>query len=180
MRVKGMSKKVDVFAERFLIWHPNPFHRFIVHPLLFVLVVKSREEQSVKAHLSVESGVGVRMAERINLPPDPWLYTEFFFDPLVTDEHVVYHVIVSWASLVMHRPSTIYEFKLATFYESFNSVLHIVILVIPPHVEELHLNLGEFSIRVVNERPYNVSELNLDISPLNVPLRAIEVLIYGL
>lgn len=98
----------------------------------------------------------------------------------MANEHIIDHIIVGWASLIMHRPSCIDQLKLPIFNELLDMVLHGIVLVIPPHLEELHLDLGEFSLRVVNEGPHDIGELNLNVGPLSISIRSIEIFFDGL
>jgi hypothetical protein len=80
----------------------------------------------------------------------------------------------------MHGPSSIDKFKLSISNELLDLFLHSVILVIPPHGEEFHFDLWEFSLRIINERPHNIGQLNFNIGPLDTLFRSIKVLIYCL
>lgn len=120
------------------------------------------------------------MAKWIDLPSDPWLNSKLLYDPIVTNHHVVDHVVVCRTSLIMHGPTSVDQLKLTIFDECFDSVLHGVILIVPPHFEELHLDLREFSLWVVNERPHDIGELDLDVGPLSISIGSIEVLFDGL
>lgn len=120
------------------------------------------------------------MAEWIDLPSDSWLDSKLLNDPIVTNHHVVDHVVVCGTGLIMHGPTSVDQLKLTIFDEFLDSVLHGVILIVPPHFEELHLDLRELSLWVVDERPHDIGELNLDVGPLSVSIGSIEVLLDGL
>lgn len=113
------------------------------------MVVQSGEEKSIKAHFGKESCVGVRVAKWIDLPPDSWFHAEFPNDEVVTDHHVVDHIVVNRACLIMHGPSSIDELELPVLYKLSYLILFLVVLKIPPHGKELHLDFGELSLWVV-------------------------------
>jgi len=118
------------------------------------------------------------MAERVDLPSDLWLKAKLLFDPLMTDHHVIDHVVVSRTRLIMHRPASIYELQLAVFNKSFHSFFHRVVLIVPPHFEEFHLHLGESSLRVGLKRPHDIGEHNIDLSaPLSAFIRPEVILV---
>jgi hypothetical protein len=140
---KDMSKDVDVLAKTFWVRHPNELHLIGVYSSLLVLAVEASKEPSIEAHLSKETSVRVRVTEWIDLPADGWLYTEFFKNKLVANHHVVDHVVVYWTSLVVHRPASIDKLKLTAPNKLPHLGLHVLVLLVPPHLKELHLNFHE-------------------------------------
>jgi hypothetical protein len=138
--VKNVSKDLSVVAKRLRIWSPDELHLIVAHSFVDVCVVGSSEEPGVIAHVRKESGIGIRVAEWINLPSSSGSYSELIQDPLVTHDMVVDHILISWTSLIMHRPTGIHKFKLTTLDQAFDFRLLFVGLEIPPHAEEFHLN----------------------------------------
>jgi type IV secretory pathway VirB3-like protein len=138
--VKNVSKNLSVVTKRLRIWSPDELHFIVAHSFFDVCVVGSSEEPGVIAHVRKESGIGIRVAEWINLPPSSGSYSELIQDPLVTHDMVVDHILISWTSLIMHRPAGIHKFKLTTLDQAFDFRLLFVGLEIPPHAEEFHLN----------------------------------------
>ena len=69
----------------------------------------------------------------------------------MTDNHVVDHVFVVGTCFVSRAPSVVREFKSALFNKHLNIFLHLFVLAIIPHPEELHLDIGEFPVRVLQE-----------------------------
>ena len=75
------------------------------------------------------------------MPAYTWCHTELSFDEFVPNHHVVDHIRVVNASLIMHAPAGIQHLKSARPNQLPDSVLELVVLLIPPHGEELHLNV---------------------------------------
>ena len=98
----------------------------------------------------------------------------------MANDMVVDHVLVSGTGLIMHGPPSIDNLKLAICDEPFYLILSLVILVIPPHLEELHFNLREFTLRVIEKGIDDSSKFHSYISPLGVLLGSVEVLVDGL
>ena len=86
------------------------------------------------------------MTEWIGLPSDSWLNSKLLKDKIMPNHHIVDHVLVGWTSFVVHRPATVDQFELTIFDKSLNRFLHLSILLVVPHAEELHLDLREFSL----------------------------------
>ena len=146
-----MSEDIDIFTKTLGIGHPDELKLSIIGSSLLVIAIETGEEPSIKPHLSKESRIGVRVTEGINLPTNTWLDTEFFEDEVVADHHVVDHVLVDGACFVVHGPAGVDEFELSISNEGPNLSLHIFILIIPPHLKELHLNFHELSSGVGEE-----------------------------
>jgi len=92
----------------------DPLSRLLIFFALILCIsrVHPGEEPSIKAHVSEESGVGIGMSKRIDLPSNPWFDSKFFQDEVMADFVVVDHVLVGRTSFVVHRPSTIDHLKL--------------------------------------------------------------------
>ena len=149
--VKSMGENLSVSSETFCIRSPDELHLLVVHSLLLVTVVKPREEPGIEAHLGENSSVGVRVAERIDLPTDVWLDPEFLEDPLVTNNMVIDHVLISGAGFIVHGPSSVDDLQLSIGDKFLNLCFLGVILLVPPHFEKFHLYFRKFSCRIVLE-----------------------------
>ena len=163
-----MSQDLSVSSKLLSIWSPYILHLLVVQPLVLVLVIKSSKEPSIKAHLCKKPGIGVRVTKWINLPADSWLDAKGVSYPLVTNHHVLDHILVDWASLIMHRPAGIDNLKLPILDEFVNISPSLLTLLIPPHFEELHFNLRELSFWVILEGIHNGCDLNVDICQLDI------------
>ena len=86
-------------------------------PLVPVLVVHSGEEPPVKPHLTEQTGLTLRVSERVDLPPDRRnrLFSEVLQNPLVSPRHVVYNVLVISGGFVVHGNPSVRELKLVVF-----------------------------------------------------------------
>jgi hypothetical protein len=91
-------------------WLPDKFHRSISIALLLILKIKSCEEPGIEAHVCKESWVCIRVTEGIDMPSNAGLDSEFLKEELVTNHHVVDHVFVVSAGLIVHAPACIHEF----------------------------------------------------------------------
>ena len=95
------------------------------------------------------------MAERIDLPTDTRLDSEFFEGKLLAEHHVIDHVLVNRAGFIMHGPTGVDNLKLAVLDKASDLFFLSVGLLGPPHREKLHFNLAEFAFWVVKEGVYN-------------------------
>ena len=117
------------------------------------------------------------MAKWVDLPADSRLYIEFFKNEIMANHHVVDHIFIDWASFIMHRPPGIDQLKLTILHKASNFLSHLVSLLVPPHLEELHLNLHELSSRVSKQGIDDGGELYANHGSLEILRVAIEVLI---
>ena len=115
MVVQGVGKDLGAGSQGIVERTPNPLHSLLLQSLLLVLVVQSRKEPGIKAHLSEQSWLGIRMSERINVPSDSRGDSEFVQQELVSNEHVVDHVFVVGTGLVVHAPPTVDDLQAALF-----------------------------------------------------------------
>ena len=92
---------------------PQVLHGLRLESALFVLVVEARVEPGVETHLREEARIGVRVAERVDVPADARADTEFLKEEVVAEAHVVDHIFVVGAGLVVHGPAPVSELKLA-------------------------------------------------------------------
>ena len=166
-------------AERFVERFPDPLHRLVGHAHFPILVVDTSEEPGVKAHLSKEARVTIRVTKGIDVPANDWdrIISKLTLEPLVTDEHVVHHVVVVRTGLVMHGPASVHKFKTTLFDKVAHSVFFGLILVVPPHGEEFHLDLAEALLFVGKKLNYIGVNNVLHIGGLDVLRGAREVLI---
>ena len=100
--VKCMAKNLGAFSNRLPTWPPNPFHFFVCKPPIFILIIESSKKESIKSHLCEEASVCVRMPEGINLPTDSGSDTELLHNEFMTHQHVIDHVVVMGACLIVH------------------------------------------------------------------------------
>jgi len=127
-----------------------------MNPLIFLFLksdvilntILSSKEHGFKTHLVEQSCIGVGVAERIDLPSNAWLLTEFLEDPFLTIHHVLNHIFIDGSGLVMHGPTSINDLKLSTIDEPFHLDFHVISLFLIPHFEESHFNLRESSARI--------------------------------
>jgi len=105
----------NIRAESVVHWSLDPLSLLVSMALSQILPVHTAKEPGIEAHLSKESGIGVGVTERINLPADARSVTELFEQELLTNHHVVHHIIDMSAGFIMHGPSSIYELKSVLF-----------------------------------------------------------------
>ena len=180
MAVENVSKNLGVGTKTLSVWSPDELHLAVGHSLILVSIIKTGKEPSIVAHLGEETSIGVRVTEWIDLPSDSRLDSELIEDPLMSDDVIVDHVLVSWASLIVHGPSSVDKLELTVGNELLDESLHVIILVFPPHLEEFHLNFGELSFGVVPEAVHNGCEFDTYVGILSLLFAAIVVLINGL
>jgi hypothetical protein len=81
------------------------------------------------------------MTERIDLPSNARLNADLSLQKLLAEHHVVNHVLIVSASLIMHGPTSIDEFEASLLGKHTYGRLDLFGLLDPPHLEELHLDL---------------------------------------
>ena len=140
---KLVGKNLRALSDRVPTWSPDPLHGLVCKAHVFFLVILPGKEESIKAHLCEEASVCVRMSEGINLPTDSGSDTELLHNKFMTNLHVIDHVIVMGAGLIVHRPTCIQELETAFSNETTDLLLKLFGLVSPPHREEFHLNVRE-------------------------------------
>jgi hypothetical protein len=77
----------------------------------------------------------------------------------------------------MHRPSSVNELKLAICDKTFNLLMFLSSLVVPPLFKKGNFNFCKLSFWVGRESVHHGRKLNVDISELDVFTRSVEVLI---
>jgi hypothetical protein len=121
--IKCVAKNLGAFSNRLPTWPPYPLHFFVCKPPFFILIIKSCKEESIEAHLCEETSVCVRMSEGVNLPADSGSDTELLHYEFMTYLHVVDHVVVVGASLIMHGPACIQKLETALSNEASDLLL---------------------------------------------------------
>lgn len=111
----------------------DPLHLLPLSSNLLFAIVHAAEEHGVEAHLVEEPCVGVGVTEWVDLPTNSWFDTKFLEDPLLTIHHVVNHVLIDWASLVMHGPSSVDDLKLSVLHKPSDLLLLFLGLLVKPH-----------------------------------------------
>ena len=169
----------SIVAQRGIERLPDPLHALLFQTYFPVLVVDASKEPGIEAHFGEETRIGVRVTKRIDVPANARssVIAELLRDPLVAHEHIVHHVVVMGAGLVMHGPAGVDELKSAFFHKLARLILAFLSLMVPPHGEKLDLDLGEALLRVGNQLlNVGVNDV-LYIRGLDVLFRAREVLI---
>jgi hypothetical protein len=138
-----------VAAKTVGAWHLDPLFFLILHSLTIFLPFVPSEEHGVEAHFVKESCVGVRMTERINLPSNSRLDSKLLENPLLAIHHVVDHIVIGWARLIVHGPPSIEELNLTSLDENLDLLFLLIGLLIVPLLEESHFTLGEFSLGIL-------------------------------
>ena len=128
---------------------PDPLHLLIIESPLLVLVVQSRKEPSIEAHLSEESRCSTGMTEGVDVPSDTGSNSELLHQEVMPSLHVIDKVVVVRGGLIGHGPACVKELETTIFDELADVVLHGLGLLVEPHREELHLHVGETPGRIL-------------------------------
>jgi hypothetical protein len=120
------------------------------------------------------------MSKRVYLPAHARSDAELLQDKVVPKHHVVYHVFENRTGFVVHRPAAAQHLELPILDQATHLILHDFILLTPPLLKKLHLDLGESAVWVFEQRCDDSRKLNLNICPLLVFVSAIEVLVGSL
>ena len=120
------------------------------------------------------------MTEGVDVPANGGCVVKLALEELVTDLHVVDHVIVMGAGLVVHRPASVHELEAVILDELFDIVLSLLCLTRIPHGEELHFNLSEHLGLVEDELVYDSVQDVPDVGNSVLLIEATVVLIDGL
>ena len=156
---------------------PYPLHLLIGQALRSILVVHPGNEKGVESHVSKKTRVRIRVAKRIDVPADRRGVSEGLLKPLMARHHVIHHVIVVSAGLIMHRPARVHKLEAAFFDKLAHFSLLVFGLLVPPHGEELHLDLGEPLFGVILELNHVCADNVLNIGDLDILSRACEVFV---
>lgn len=109
--VKYVRENLNTLTQMIIEGPPDKLHLLVLESLLFVLVIKSREEPGVYSHVSEQSRIGVRVTKGINVPTNSRSHSELFLKELVTVHHVKNDVFVVRTGFIIHAPSTVDELK---------------------------------------------------------------------
>lgn len=89
---------------------PQKLQLFLILSIGLILVIKPPEEPRIKPKITEKPGIEVRVAKGIDLPADGGrVAVELLSQKVVALLHVVEHVFVVRAGLVVHRPPAVYE-----------------------------------------------------------------------
>lgn len=143
------------------------------------MVISSGKYYSIKPHLSKQTTVSVGVSERVNLPSNPGSDPDLFQKELMTRHHIINHILIVRACLVVHGPSRVDELELTVLCEVAHLSLGIFVLLLPPHLEELHLNLGVLAVRVFNQLGDCGVQSHLHVGVLDVWAAPGEIPVHG-
>uniref|UniRef100_A0A7S3IFY8 Uncharacterized protein n=1 Tax=Strombidium inclinatum TaxID=197538 RepID=A0A7S3IFY8_9SPIT len=136
----------------------DPLELLVLGSLVQLPLVEASEEPGVEAELVEDPGIGVGVAEGINLPAYVGSHSKVFVGPLLADSHVVNHIFESRAGLIVHGPPCVDDFELLVLDEVADLLLLVLRLLLEPEREEFHLYLRELAFGVVLERVNDVSD----------------------
>jgi hypothetical protein len=179
-QVKDVRENLSFFTKSFPHGSPYEFHAHVRLTQILILVVKSREEEGVKAHLGKETCVGAGVTEGINLPSNSGSDTKLLHDELVTDLHVVDHVFIVGASFVVHGPASVEQLQTTLSDKLADVGFHLFSLVSPPDGKELHFNVGESLLRVLDQAFHSLVNNVLNTITDNIVVSTRVVLVNGL
>lgn len=163
-----------------MVWHPDPLFLLVLDAGLIICPVHTTEEQCVKAHISEEPSVGVRVTEWVDLPSNSRLDPKFLHQEVMANHVIIDHVLILWAGLIMHGPACASHLKLPRTDKLSYFVFLRLTLLCPPHVEEFHLNLNEASLRVLQQGLYHRFDGLPNSCPLDVFGCPFKVLVHRL
>jgi len=126
------------------------------------------KELCFKAHISKQSGISARVSEWVKVPANFRGDTELRLQEAVSNHHVVDHVFIVGTWFISRGPSTVGEFQSTLFDEHLNILLHLFGLATIPHFEVLHLNIGEFSSRILQKLIDSIIKDQTDICVLSI------------
>ncbi len=177
MLIQGVREDLRALALVLEEGTPDPLHLLGVKSPRLVLIVEAGEEPGVEAHLREESGGCVRVAEGVDVPGDPRLDAELLHQEVVALLHVVDKVVKVRAGLVGHAPAGVEEIQTALLDDLAHLGLHGVRLLVPPHGEELHLDLRVVLGLVSDKFTHYILYQKLHVRALNVIFGSREVLV---
>ena len=130
---------------------PDPLHLLTIESPLLVLVVQSRKEPSIEAHLCEEPRCSTGMTEGVNVPGDTGSHSELLHQEIMPSLHIIDKVVVVGGGLIGHGPACVEEFETPIFDKLADVILHGFRLLVEPHGEELHLHVGETPGRILQQ-----------------------------
>jgi len=146
--IHGIGEDLCGIIHMLREWLPDKLHGLVLKPLLLVLVVQTGKEPGVEAHVCEEARVGRGVTEGVHMPADAGSDSKLLLKELVPDHHVVNHILVVRAGLVMHAPPAIHDFQAPLLNQLPYLIFHVISLLLPPHAKEFHLNVGELLVGI--------------------------------
>ena len=120
------------------------------------------------------------MSKWVNVPADSWPKVEFSFKELMTNHHVVHHIVMMSDSFIVHGPTGIHKIETFLLNQVSYLILHFISLTIPPHGKELHLHRCESLFWIFDKFIHDCIKYHLNLCLLNMLLGSSEVFIDGL
>ena len=124
---------------------PDELEVLVLLTVVLVLVVNTVDTEGIETDIGEELSETGGVAEGVDVPADGGADAELVVDELGTEGHLGNDIFVVGSSLIVHGPATEVELELAVLDELTDLVLDVVILLIPPSLEEGLLNIGELS-----------------------------------
>ena len=119
------------------------------------------------------------MSECVNLPPNSGSDPDLPQQELMPRHHIINHILIVSARLIVHGPAGIYELELAVLREVAHLPLGVLVLLLPPHLKELHLHLRILPLRVLNQLGYRCVQGHFHVRILDVRSAPREVPVHG-
>lgn len=107
--VQSWWKDLDTIAKRVVHGPPYKLHFLVSLSILLVLEVKPSKDEGVEAHFCEESLVSARVTKWINLPANAWFDAKLFQNKLMTEHHVVNHILIVGTCFILHAPARIQQ-----------------------------------------------------------------------
>jgi len=163
-------------------WSPEENQRSVlrIHAFDLFLEIYSAEEHCFKAHLCIESCIGIWMTKCINIPSYSRSDSEFFIKPLKTKHHIINNILIICISLIISYPSPINNLQLPVLKQHLNSTLHFLLLPLIPHTKEPHLRITKPPFRILRQLLHNSIQYIPNTSVLSRKLTATIILIHSL
>lgn len=113
------------------------------------------------------------------MPSDSRLDPKFLKKELVSMHHIINHVLKVWACLIMHTPSGIDELEATFLNELLDLVPDLLWLLVVPHREELHLDVGELAVWLFDQLFNDSAQNQINLGLLIFLIRARVVLVHS-
>lgn len=146
--VEVLRRRVVVIldvGEKFVVVRrlSHEFEGVTFHKSVPFLVVDTREEPGVHAHLGEDGHLRSAVSESVDLPADRGhvLHSESVLYPLVALGHVVDYVFVVRDCFVVHRNPAPHELQLFVFNQLPHLLLLLLVLFHPPFLKKCDFNL---------------------------------------
>ena len=164
-----------------LVGAPDHLEVALVHAVALVLVVDAGEEEGVEAQLAEERSRGRVVAEGVDVPGHAGDVVEGLLQPAQPHRHLVHEVLVVHARLVRHAPARVHELQLSLLHQGPHPLPLTLGGLVPPAVEEGHLDDRELVVRVIGEllhdsvdRVLHPRELGAHVGPVEVVVDRLE------